>query len=191
MSPGLTQVLSEVGKWPGCISEFRSWENPCRDCRVPPISAPCLHDRCQDGVLFIVQPPFSVVLFSKGVTEQQREGLLLLFPGCGSLGQVDRGWERRLQCLHADWKTPEKAHGLLVAKEQIYSQASEVKERIHSQRPRGRLCEGCCNPMKAARIAGLQSIWKERLVLKGNRKRGRFVFKTFIQSASSRGSAFA
>lgn len=73
-----------------------------------------------------------LLYFQRVWQSSSEKGCLLLFPGCGSLGQVDRGWERRLQCLHADWKAPEKAHGLLVAKEQIYSQASEVKERIHS-----------------------------------------------------------
>lgn len=39
---------------------------------------------------------------------------------------------RRLQGPHAHGKIPDKAHVLLVAKEQIHGQASEVKERIHS-----------------------------------------------------------
>jgi len=55
------------------------------------------------------------------------------FPGSVSLCQVDGQRERRrLQCLHVNRKTPDKAHGLLVAKEQIHRQASGVKERIHS-----------------------------------------------------------
>lgn len=102
------------------------------------------------------------------------------FPGCGSRVRWPGGRERRrLECLHVDWEPPDRAHGLPVAEEQIYSQASEVKERLHSWSPRGTLWR-LLQPRKAVQAAGLQSSWKERLILKGNRKRGEDLFSKLL-----------
>lgn len=102
--------------------------------------------------------------------------LLICFSWLWQSCQVAR---RRLECLHVDWEPPDRAHGLPVAEEQIYSQASEVKERLHSWSPRGTLWR-LLQPRKAVQAAGLQSSWKERLILKGNRKWGEDLFSKLL-----------
>lgn len=154
------QVSPEVRKWTGCTWAWKLGK-PLQY-RVPQVStAFCLHDRWQKwGFCSWFSPYFMVVLVFwgfyfcfcfvcfgfpffflffflsshlKGCDRTAARKAASAFPGCGALCQVDGRRERkRFQCLHADWETPDKAHGLLLAKEQIYSQASEVKERIHS-----------------------------------------------------------
>lgn len=139
------QVLPEAGKWTGCTSEPGSLESLCSlDGGTQSASNFCCFSPSWQitklmgfvhGLVSILWLDFffSFSFVLKGCDRTAERKAASAFPGWVSLHQVDGGRERRrLQCLHADWKTPNKAHGLLVAKEQIYSQTSEVKERIHS-----------------------------------------------------------
>lgn len=113
------------------------------------------------------------------------------FPGCGSHVRWPGGRERRrLECLHVDWEPPDRAHGLPVAEEQIYSQASEVKERLHSWSPQGTLWR-LSSPGKPCKLLDFRaagrrgSFWKE---IENGRK---ICFQNFYLSTSCRRSTFA
>lgn len=159
-----SQVLLEVGKWKGCTSEPENQERLCSldggtpDCLQLWLLF-CLTDDKTEffpswlSLYFVVVGGFFFLLGLKGC-DRTAEGLPLLFLAVAACVRwTVRRKRRRLQCLHAHGKTPDKAHGLLVSKEQICSQTSEVKERIHSWRPRGRLWR-LLQPRKQCKLLG-------------------------------------